>query len=79
MQIRVPGAGEKKTAFETCGEIELEENMFTVSTKEQEPPLRAEKMVFTSAPSILVRNNDANCLRTFFFFFCVVGVKVRVD
>lgn len=29
----------KKTAVQTCCEIELEENMFTVSTMEQEPPL----------------------------------------
>lgn len=30
---------EKKTAFETRCAVELEENMFTVSTMEQEPPL----------------------------------------
>lgn len=32
---------EKKTAFETGCAVELEENMFTVSTMEQEPPLWA--------------------------------------
>lgn len=35
-------AGEgKKTAFETCCDIELEENLLTVSTVEQKPPLWA--------------------------------------
>lgn len=32
-------AGAGKTVLEAGCEIELEENMFTVSTKEQEPPL----------------------------------------